>query len=373
MDEVLASAGENEERLVLDALRQMTDPEASRSLARHAVFSPSLAVREAAAKMLSEREFDTFMPELLASLYSPVVSRVTAMTLPNGRIGYRHEFTREGQDQHQLLVLDTEYQRVSRAGGSRGDSTARAVANAADSALRRETALQMQNLATQALNDRIMWVLSQITQQSLAADPAAWWDWWNQRNEVFVPSEKSVATIHETQTVSIVDQVPTGGGVSTSSGGGSGALDCLAAGTQVWTLEGARAIESLRVGDLVLAQHPETGELAYKPILKTTIRPKGKLLRITIDGEQLQTSGGHLFWVSGEGWVKSRNLQPGMVLHTASGLARVQAIEEGDIAETYNMVVADFNTYFVGNERTLSHDNTVRQATRAIVPGLTAE
>jgi len=367
MEKVIAPVGESEERLVLDVLRQMTDPAASQAIARHAVFSQSLLVREAAAKILSERDFDSFMPQLLSSLYSPVISRVSTTALPGGRIGYRHEFLREGQEAKEVMVLDTEYERVARAGGDRSGSTVRAITDAANRALQREVAVELQNRLTQMLNDRIMWVLEKVTQETLAADPAAWWEWWNERNEVFVSSEKSINTIEQDQTVSIVDQVPT---VSMSSAGGSQSLDCLAAGSLVWTVEGPKAIEEIRIGDMVLSQHSETGELAYKPVLKTTIRPKGKLVRINIDGEEVQTSGGHLFWVSGEGWVKSRNLQPGMVLHTANGAARVKDVATGDVAETYNLVVADFNTYFVGSDRVLSHDNTVRRPTRAVVPGL---
>jgi hypothetical protein len=80
-----------------------------------------------------------------------------------------------------------------------------------------------------------------------------------------------------------------------------------------------------------------------------------------------------LFWVSGEGWVKSRKLTPGMVLHTAEGPVRVSNVTAGQHAQTYNLVVADFNTYFVGEQKILSHDNTVRRITRSIVPGLAAE
>ncbi|MEZ6104079.1 MAG: hypothetical protein R3E01_34495 [Pirellulaceae bacterium] len=43
-------------------------------------------------------------------------------------------------------------------------------------------------------------------------------------------------------------------------------MDCLAAGTTVWTDRGPLAIEKVESGDLVLSQHPETGELAYKPV-----------------------------------------------------------------------------------------------------------
>jgi hypothetical protein len=40
--------------------------------------------------------------------------------------------------------------------------------------------------------------------------------------------------------------------------------------------------------------------------------------------------------------------------------------------EAYNLVVADFNTYFVGETGVLVHDNTPRTPTRATVPGLAA-
>jgi hypothetical protein len=157
-------------------------------------------------------------------------------------------------------------------------------------------------------------------------------------------------------------------------------LDCLAAGTDVWTIGGPSKIELVRVGDLVLSQHPETGELTFKPVLKTTVRPAGPLVQIRMAGETvaslgeiIETSGGHPFWVSGEGWVKARDVKSGQVLHGASGPVQVSCVDPGNTAETYNLVVADFNTYFVGSERVLSHDNTPRQSTRAIVPGLVEE
>ena len=42
-------------------------------------------------------------------------------------------------------------------------------------------------------------------------------------------------------------------------------------------------------------------------------------------------------------------------------------------SETYNLVIADFNTYFVGESGILVHDNTARRPTQAVVPGLTAK
>ena len=58
--------------------------------------------------------------------------------------------------------------------------------------------------------------------------------------------------------------------------------DCLLAGTPVWTASGPARVEEIQVGDLVLSQHPGTGELAYKPVLKTTVRPPGPLVEMSV-------------------------------------------------------------------------------------------
>jgi hypothetical protein len=58
-------------------------------------------------------------------------------------------------------------------------------------------------------------------------------------------------------------------------------------------------------------------------------------------------------------------------VHALSGgvrLDRVETVQDGDIA--VSLVVADFNTYFIGDEGILVHDNTHRQPTDAVLPGL---
>jgi tetratricopeptide (TPR) repeat protein len=346
----------------LDALSGMSDPEASLAIARFAVQGKTAIGRTDAAKRLAGRDPDSYVPTMLASLYSPVVSRFAALSLPSGRIGYRHVFVREGQDERQVRVIDTEFQN---AGGDGNAAAAIALTSAAQTARQREAAAAAQNRLTAELNERLMAALATATGANLPAQPEAWWEWWYEQNEVFVQGSKQNNVIQTSNRVAVASPIPTGQPIGT--------LDCLAAGTLVWTAKGQVAIDLIRVGDLVLAQHAETGELAYKPVLRTTIRPQGELIKVTAESESFQTSGGHLFWVSGEGWVKSRNLKSGQVLHTARGPLHVTEVEAGSVAQTYNLVVADFSTYFVGQQMILSHDNTVRTPTRALVPGLAAE
>jgi hypothetical protein len=48
----------------------------------------------------------------------------------------------------------------------------------------------------------------------------------------------------------------------------------------------------------------------------------------------------------------------------------IGAAESDGEAEAYNLVVADVDTYFVGDHGFLVHDNTPRRPTQAVLPGI---
>ena len=142
------------------------------------------------------------------------------------------------------------------------------------------------------------------------------------------------------------------------------------AGTPVWTELGPVAIEKIKIGDRVLACDCDTGELLLKPVLKTIINPGKDIFRLRMKNETLEVTGGHVFWVSGKGWIKARQLQPEMRFHTLKGTVDLIEVEQHGKQDTYNLVVADFHSYFVGKEKILTHDNTIRKPTDCVVPGL---
>ena len=84
----------------------------------------------------------------------------------------------------------------------------------------------------------------------------------------------------------------------------------------------------------------------------------------------ITTSGGHLYWTSGNGWQKARKLASGAELHSVRGTVRVSAVSEAEFAPTYNLIVDGFHTYFVGSSLILCHDNTISEPTNSLVPGL---
>jgi hypothetical protein len=208
-------------------------------------------------------------------------------------------------------------------------------------------------------------LLAYTTGASLPAEADSWWTWWYEYNEVYQTGDKPVREAYLQSEVAIPDTTVT-------TGGGGQRYECLVAGTKVRTLDGPVAIERIQVGDQVLSQNPHTGELAYKPVLRTTIRPAGPLLKLTTSRETIRTSGGHPFWVSGRGWVKARDLKAGMALHATNNVVHLRSVESAEAERTYNLIVADFHTYFVGDDLILSHDNTVREVTNSVVPGFAA-
>ena len=111
-------------------------------------------------------------------------------------------------------------------------------------------------------------------------------------------------------------------------------------------------------------------ELALKPVLRTTERPPENLFKLDVGRESIECTGGHPFWVSGQGWVKARNLESSARLHAVAGTRVIGNVEQAGLEVTYNLIVADFHTYFVGEGKILTHDNTIRGPTGAVVPGL---
>jgi len=149
----------------------------------------------------------------------------------------------------------------------------------------------------------------------------------------------------------------------------SGALNgkfnasCFAAGTMIETADGDRTIEEIQIGDLVLSANPETGEIAYKPVVNTYVHVTDTVLYLTIDEEIIETTEDHPFWVEGQGWTSAKLLQPGDVVWLKDGSTQcvddIEIVElpEGEYVAVYNFEVADFHTYFVSDYDVLVHND----------------
>ena len=134
--------------------------------------------------------------------------------------------------------------------------------------------------------------------------------------------------------------------------------NCFAAGTPVQTMDGLRPIEKLRVGDQVLTQDPRSGELKYQPLLAVYHNPPNETLRIGLSTETIVATGIHRLWKAGKGWTMARELKAGDILRTLEGLAPVKSIDKDRVQPVFNMKVAEGESFFVGKQGVLAHDNS---------------
>ncbi len=381
--EQLASDCQSTGELVVDCLSEMQQHEAAAALVRQAVFSQYPRVRESAGKKLAVRRYDEYVPRLLAEMATPIESRFATIST-RGRLLYRHVFFRESQEQRQVLVFDTRYRRVvpvlgrttgsndddSNDGGDAGPSFEQVVTeDLQDTIQSREQQRQLQNAWLNAMNNRICHVLRQSTGQQLGSKPQAWWDWWDQQSQVTRLGSKQLYTKSQQETKTFVDPV-VGTVPQIRPQTQPRRCECFAAGTPVLTASGLLEIERLKVGDLVLAKHPETGELAYRPVLATTIRPPEQVVKIRTTTELIEATSGHPLWVDGDGWSMASDLKSGMVLHGLEQGVVITDLKPGNVKRTYNLIIDGFHSYFVGFDHVLVHDNTPCRPTNSVVPGL---
>ena len=147
---------------------------------------------------------------------------------------------------------------------------------------------------------------------------------------------------------------------------------CFVAGTLVTTEQGQKPIEEIKVGDKVLSENPETGEIAYKTVEETYINETDELIHVHINGETISATPNHPFYVDKLGWTLAKNLRAGDVLVLSNGEFVVVEWIQHEILENpikvYNFEVEDFHTYFVGESSVLVH-NMCQTSTDTPKPG----
>jgi RHS repeat-associated protein len=142
---------------------------------------------------------------------------------------------------------------------------------------------------------------------------------------------------------------------------------CFVAGTLVSTKDGLRPIEEVEVGDLVLSRHEATGETGYKPVTELVRRHNREIWTLVMsapasDGKAAlstyETTDDHPWRTAAGAWVQTIDLKPGMrVLRARGPPVTVVSVERtGVIEATFNLEVADWHTYFVGDAGVWVHN-----------------
>jgi hypothetical protein len=375
----LMTAGDAWSLELVSLLSKFPEPPATTALARTAVLSSSNSVREAAISQLKTRKLHDFVPQLLAGLTPQTKTQFLVRIGSDWSIDIRHQAVTEDAQRKVVVAASEQHQSETvpvfgsnamhatnpgipsafqaKAAAATLKQIAEAQAQAAIQRLREtEQMVAMKNRLAETSNANFFEALERTTGQQIPREPGAWGDWWTSYNEVTY--EKPTAYYVQQYEVAIYRPYLR-------------TMSCFIAGTPVYTESGPQPIESIRPGDRVLSQDPSSGEVAFKLVQNLTVRPPSKLRKLTLVKSEIVTTLGHPIWVNGTGWKMAKELEPNMSLHTLTGAAPIVSVEELPKSDrAYNLVVADFNTYFVGPENVLVHDNLYRQPTLAKVPGL---
>jgi len=373
LEVIAARQSESLAKAAVRKISEFDELEASLVLMRMSLSSPWKSCRDLATKALAKRDHYDYVPTMLSQMATKIISRVNVIPGARRQVLYNHVYFQQTMDRDIIKQYDTVYQRITSGRTSGRDSMNQTLQDIRQSVPMNERMKEWVNRDIEQRNKAITTVLEKSVGLKLGDDPTAWWKWWNDHNEVYTAVRPVDYDRYQRQ-LEVYDRdlalsgapplstpVPTRGG---------GSCECLVAGTLVWTDRGAIAVEKIAVGDRVLSQNIETGELSYKTVLRPTVRPVTPTLTVKVSNETIRASGGHPFWVSGQGWVKVRDLKPGMLLGGIGGTSMIQSVNKDKPALLYNLVVDRNANYFVGKSKILSHDNSIPTPTRKQVPGL---
>jgi len=391
----LSAGGERLHLAAIDWLDNFPQYEATVALARCAVLSNHSAARNAATSALRDRPLPEFVPLLLGELAAPYKSQFRVGWDATGRIGYSHALVQEGLVGNRLLLLSSlslpDFRNLSITIDNRTEgpdnSTASTTSGGGKSpqeafldeldrvrliAAQRELEVRQANAIVERSNERLYEALEGTTGQRLARETSAWGNWWQSYNDYQLDRPTQYAYQHSESVYSTLNySATTLDGTRAPAAPRLAAMECFVKGMPIRTDRGLVAIETILPGDRVLAQDQDSGELTFKTVVATTLRPPTKVVRVRAGGEEIVTTPGHPFWVSGRGWRMAKQLQTGDRVHTLGGALPIDSVETLTKEEpVHNLVVDDFNTYFVGQTGLLVHDSVYRRATTAIVPGL---
>jgi RHS repeat-associated protein len=131
------------------------------------------------------------------------------------------------------------------------------------------------------------------------------------------------------------------------------------ADTPVVTSEGDQAITTLEIGDYVLAWNETDDSLGYYEDIATIHHTDQIVTELIIDGEWIETTPEHPFYVEGKGWVEAEDLQTGDRVRQADDTTGIVWLQWNykKTQEMYNLTVDTAHTFFVGDGQWLVHNS----------------
>ena len=103
-----------------------------------------------------------------------------------------------------------------------------------------------------------------------------------------------------------------------------------------------------------------------KKVKKIFVRENDSVVRLSINGEAIETTNEHPFYVEGHGWTNASDLKVGDKVRLEDGTTGI--VEKAKHAAldnpvtVYNFEVEDFHTYYVSEQKVLVHNTCAATA-----------
>lgn len=378
---------------IVSKIKSMRSTAACLALCQIALNDPNSETGRTAIEGLREYDEHFYIPELLNVLEAPVKLQQEYFFMPNGSLATRRAYLRETMNEKQeleiikLVALREEPGMINRISSGLANPFGMRMTVTASPEITRQVQQSLEKVAAidirreqrvnenqnsigdqRARNSKV--ILSSISGLSADAPVESYWDWWPSFNENPTGAAKPTTSTSYLDDSSYAD-IPTGTNVSFGSAVQLPTTECLVAGTKIQTSTGLRSVEELKIGDQVVSMDVSSGEISLRPIVSVGNRTASESYKLTTkNGDLIQATGGHNWWVLGKGWLRTRQLAVGQFLRTGGASQQIDKIEKIDGPITvYNMIVDQTHTYFVGKDRLLSWDVTTLKPTLQTVPG----
>ncbi len=338
---IFGQGDEKDQARAVRLLGQVDSHDASRGLSALTVYGSTAEVRRSAIETLRRRDLRGVLGGIIDLFAEPIKYAIKPS---------------EGPGSHGVLLIEGEKANVARIYeppfGMSAFARARGIDNveertAAANSLIADDArtLDARNEAIAGINARAQASLKGLTGLDRSADRDSWLAWWTDRQGYAFKSSKSTGKAKPTIFQDVDNPY--------------NAYDCFGAGTPVRTIDGPRAIETIKMGDRVLTQDTATGLLSFQPAVAIYHSPPAETLRVGLGGEGIVVIGIHRFWKAGVGWTMARDLKVGDTIRHLGGVARVESIGPDRTQPVFNLEVARNSSFFVGNVAALVHDNSI--------------
>ncbi|MBO2637925.1 hypothetical protein I6M42_14940 [Shewanella algae] len=138
-------------------------------------------------------------------------------------------------------------------------------------------------------------------------------------------------------------------------------IPCFGAGTLVATPDSFILIENVEIGDIVSSWDEKHQKVVANRVTALHRNRAIEWVEMVVSGETITSTRNHRFWVpKNNEWIEAKLLSVGMEVQLENGqsaqIDKVKFIDSPEKKETFNIMVENAHTYFVGERKVLVHN-----------------